>query len=97
MIKDQIYMIPHTCFVCEWSTEDYGGYSIFGAYADDFLKRFDKVSEVKGFRCIRLVERVRNHWVVDTWLDCIDEPTPFKTKLMSDKYLRKLIRNINPL
>lgn len=97
MQKDQVYMIPHTCVICEWRTENDGGYLIYGANFDDLLKRFETVSEIEGFRCIKLVERVRSHWVVDTWLDCIGESTPLKTKLMSTKYLKRLVRNIEPI
>ena len=92
MQKDQIYMIPHTCFVCEWSTEDDGGYAIYGAYYEDLAKRYDKVIEVKGYRCIELVERVRDHWVVDTWLECSEGETGKQAKLRTHKYLKQLLR-----
>lgn len=92
MIKNCTYVIPHTCFIYQWSTEDDGGYEIYGAYYDDLAKRYDSVIEVKGYRCIGLVERVRDHWVVDTWLECAEGDTRKKVKLLTHKYLKKLLR-----
>jgi len=92
MVKDQIYMIPHTCYVYEWSTHDDGGYDIYGAYYEDLAKRYDKVIEVKGYRCIGLIERVRDHWVVDTWLECSEGETTKKTNIRAHKYLKQLLR-----
>jgi len=92
MIKGQIYQIPHTCFIYQWSTEDDGGYEIYGAYYDDLAKRYDSVIEVKGYRCVKLIERVRDHWVVDTWLECSEGDTSKKAKLRTNKYLKQLLR-----
>jgi len=92
MIKNCTYVIPHTCWIGEWSTPDDGGYQIFGAYREDFIVRFDRVHEVEGFRCIGLVERVRDHWVVDTWLECSEGDTRKQVKLLSHKYLKQLLR-----
>lgn len=92
MIKGQIYQIPHTCFIYEWSTEDDGGYVIYGAMYEDLAKRFDKVIEIEGNRCIELIERVRDHWVVDTWLECSEGDTSKQAKLRTHKYLKQLLR-----
>ena len=91
-MKNQIYKLPHNIFLCQWSTCDDGGYEIFGAYSSDLNTRFDSVSKVKGFRVIQPIERVRDHWVVDTWLEFEEDETPRKTKLMTDKYLKRLVR-----
>jgi len=95
MIKGQIYQIPHTCFIAQWSTPDDGGYEIFGQAIknDEQVLRFDSVIEVKGYRCIELIERVRDHWVVDTWLECSEGDTSKQTKLRTHKYLKQLTRN----
>lgn len=92
MIKNCTYVIPHTCYVYEWSTPDDGGYTICGAYYEDLARRHDKVIEVSGFRCIGLVERVRDHWVVDTWIECCEGDTRKQVKLLSHKYLKQLLR-----
>jgi len=94
MIKCQIYQIPHTCFICEWSNPSDGGYSILGRSPnyDDGECRFDNVIEVKGNRCVELIERVRGHWVVDTWLECSEGDTSKQTKLRTHKYLKQLLR-----
>jgi hypothetical protein len=95
MINNCTYVIPHTCYVGQWSTPDDGGYEIFGQrpqYDDRFDAKFDSVIEVSGFRCIGLVERVRDHWVVDTWLECCEGDTRKQVKLLSHKYLKKLLR-----
>lgn len=87
------HKIPHTCWIAEWSTLDDGGYEIFGSYHDDFLVRFDRVHEVDGFRCIQPIERVRNHWVIDTWIECSEGETSKITRLMTDKYFHRLVKN----
>jgi len=92
MLKNLTYVIPHTCFIAQWSTPDDGGYEIFGRYPEDAVCRFDSVIEVKGYRCIGLVERVRDHWVVDTWLECCEGDTRKQTKLRTHKYLKQLLR-----
>lgn len=92
MIKGQIYQIPHTCFLAQWSTPDDGGYEIFGRYPDAASSRFDGVIEVKGYRNIELIERVRDHWVVDTWLECSEGETSKQAKLRTHKYLKQLLR-----
>lgn len=92
MIKGQVYQVTHTCYVYEWSSDDDGGYDIYGAYYEDLAKRYDKVIEVKGYRCIELIERVRDHWVVDTWLECSEGDTRKQTKLRTHKYLKQLLR-----
>ncbi|MBK8187620.1 MAG: hypothetical protein IPK77_10525 [Cellvibrio sp.] len=68
-MKNQIYKLNHKIWLCQWSTVDDGGYEIFGAYSSDLKARFDLVSKVNGFRVIHPIERVRDHWVVDTWLE----------------------------
>jgi hypothetical protein len=96
MIKGCTYVIPHTCYVGQWSTPDDGGYEIFGREVQCFELsriRFDSVSAVQGFRCIGLVERVRDHWVIDTWLECAEGDTRKQVKLLSHKYLKQLLRN----
>jgi len=92
MIKNCTYVIPHTCFFAVTETEHEDFEQIFGKYPDFAEERFDTVTEVPGFRCIGLVERVRDHWVVDTWLECCEGSTPARTKLLSHKYLKKLLR-----
>ena len=92
MIKGQVYQIPHTCFIAQWSTPDDGGYEIFGAYPQYTAMTYDSVIEVKGYRCIELIERVRDHWVVDTWLECYECETAKKTNLRTHKYLKQLLR-----
>jgi hypothetical protein len=94
MIKNCTYVIPHTCYVGQWSTPDDGGYLIFGRppQYDEGEARFDSVIEVSGFRCIGLVERVRDHWVVDTWLECAEGDTRKQVKLLGHKYLKQLLR-----
>lgn len=92
MIKGQIYKIPHTCYLYEWSTPDDGGYDLYGAYYDDLAKRYDKVIEAGGYRWIELVERVRDHWVVDTWIECSEGETRKKVSIRTHKYLKQLLR-----
>jgi len=94
MIKGQIYQIPHTCFIAQWSSDDDGGYDIYGREVQPFEinRRYDSVIEVKGNRCIELIERVRDHWVVDTWLECSEGDTSKQTKLRTHKYLKQLLR-----
>jgi len=95
MIKNCTYVIPHTCYVAQWSTPDDGGYEIFGREVQCFeldRRRFDSVIQVSGFRCMGLVERVREHWVVDTWLECSEGDTRKQVKLLSHKYLKQLLR-----
>ena len=94
MIKCQIYKIPHTCYVWQWSTPDDGGYMIYGRKLpdDEMLLMFDSVVEVKGYRNIELIERVRDHWVVDTWLECSEGETTKKTNIRTHKYLKHLLR-----
>ena len=92
MENNQIYKIPHTIYLCEWSTPDDGGYHIFGSRYDGLENRFERVIEVKGFRNIKLIERVRDHWVVDTWLSCSEGETSVQVKLRSHKYLKQLLR-----
>lgn len=94
MIKGQIYQITHTCFLAQWSTPDDGGYEIFGRSPDidDLSARYDGFIELKGYRYIELVERVRDHWVVDTWLECSEGETSKQAKLRTHKYLKQLLR-----
>lgn len=92
MIKGQVYQIPHTCFIAQWSTPDDGGYEVFGRQPEDVYIRFDSVIEVKGYRNIELIERVRDHWVVDTWLECSEGETSKQAKLRTHKYLKQLLR-----
>lgn len=92
MIKGQVYQIPHACFIAQWSTPDDGGYEVFGRYPEDAYVRFDSVIEVKGHRCIELIERVRDHWVVDTWLEGQGVNTSKQVKLRTHKYLKQLLR-----
>lgn len=96
MIKGQIYKIPHTCYIGQWSTEDDGGYEIFGREVQCFeinRIRFDSVIKISGSRCFELLERVRDHWVVDTWLECSEGETGKKINLRTHKYLKHLLRD----
>lgn len=87
------HKIPHTCWVAEWSTPDDCGYQIFGAYRDDFLVRFDRLHELSGFRCIQPIQRVRDHIVVDTWLECSEGETSKITRLMKYDYFKRITKN----
>lgn len=96
MKKGEIYKLPHKCFIGQWSTPDDGGHEIFGRHPFNPESRFDSVVECDGWRCIALVERVRDHWVVDTWLETGDGSTRDKTSLLGHKYLSGLIKGLNP-
>ena len=93
MIKGQIFKIPHKIYLYEWSTEEDGGWDLYSAYSNDLAKRYDNVLEIEGFRCFELIERVRDHWVVDTWLESSEGDTGKKINLLTHKYLRHLLRD----
>lgn len=76
----------------EWSTSDDGDFIICGSYSEDMAESWGSVKELKGNRCIELIERVRDHWVVDTWLECSEGETSKLTKLRTHKYLKQLLR-----
>lgn len=92
-MNNVIHKIPHTCWIGEWSSPDDGGYQIFGAYREDFSVRFDRIHELAGFRCIQPIQRVRDHWVVDTWLECTEGDKRKQVKILSHKYLKQLLRD----
>ncbi len=95
-MKNHTYKLNHKIWLCQWSTVDDGGYEIFGAYSSDLKARFDSVTKVNGYRCIQPIEQVRDHWVVDTWLEFEEDKTCKKTKLMTSKYLKQLVGKCVP-
>jgi hypothetical protein len=93
MKNNDIYTIPHTCYLCEfWDFQDGFEYILMGRQPCDWSHQFDAVREAEGFRHIQLIERVRDHWVVDTWLVCGEHATSKQTKLRTHKYLKQLLR-----
>lgn len=93
MIKGQIYKIPHTCYLCEFWDFQFGfEYTLMGRQPSDWSHQFDEVKEIEGFRHIQLIERVRDHWVVDTWLEGQGVNTSKQAKLRTHKYLKHLLR-----
>lgn len=89
MIKNCTYVIPRTCFVQHKNNDPDGEIVIFGTEPD---RNGFCTYAVSGFRCIGLVERVRDHWIVDTWLECKEGDTRKQVKLLSHKYLMQLLR-----
>ena len=89
MIKNCTYVIPHTCYVQHQNDDPEGETVIFGKEPD---RNGFCTYCVSGFRCIGLVERVRDHWVVDTWLECCKGDTRKQVKLLGHKYLKQLLR-----
>lgn len=89
MIKGQIYQIPHTCFIQHQNDDTEGETVVFGIEPD---RNGFCTYAAEGNRCIELIERVRDHWVVDTWLECSEGDTRKQTKLRTHKYLKQLLR-----
>lgn len=90
MIKNCTYVIPHTCYIQHQDNCKDGEFIIFGVEPKN--NGFCTYA-VSGYRCIGLVERVRDHWLVDTWLECCEGDTRKKVKLLAHKYLKQLLRD----
>lgn len=94
MKAGEIYEIPHECYVCKLEFEDETITSVFGRNGYNYENRFDSVEVVNGYRCIELVAKVRNHWVIDTWLSAGENFTRPKAQLMTHANIVKITKGL---
>lgn len=90
MKNDDIYIIQHSCWIQHQNDDEDGEVYIFGR--EPYKNGFCTIVTV-GNRSIRLIQRVRDHWVVDTWLSCKAGISKTQTKLMTHNYLKQITRN----